>query len=59
MKLNFQSITPKFFIKSKSFLKFNEHIVYHHEKDVLEFKDDFSIHIDEKSQKYILRIFQI
>ena len=50
LKLKLQSITPSFFIKSKNFLKFNSHIVYHHEKDVLEFKDNFDLYIDEKSQ---------
>lgn len=57
VKLNFQSITPKYFIKSKSFLKFNSHIVYHHEKDVLEFKDELNIHIDENSKKIYFKHF--
>jgi hypothetical protein len=57
IKLNLQSITPKYFIKSKSFLKFNSHIVYHHEKDVLEFKDNFDLHIDEKNQKIYFKEF--
>ena len=56
-KLNFQSITPRYFIKSKSYLKFNTHIVYHHEKDVLEFKDDFNIHIDENTKKIYFKHF--
>ena len=57
MKLNLQSITPKFFIKSTSFLKFDKQIVYHHEKDILEFKDDFNIHIDERSKKIYFKNF--
>ncbi len=58
LKLNLQSITPKFFIKSKNYLKFlNSHIAYQHEKDVLEFKDSFDLHIDEKNQRIYFKEF--
>ena len=58
LKLNLQSITPKYFIKSKSFLKFfNSHIGYQHEEDVLEFKDNFDLHIDEKNKKIYFKDF--
>ncbi len=58
LKLNLQSITPKYFIKSKNFLKFfNSHIAYQHEEDVLEFKDNFDLHIDEKNKKIYFKDF--
>lgn len=58
LKLNLQSITPKYFIKSKSFLKFfNSHIGYQYEEDVLEFKDNFDLHIDEKNKKIYFKDF--
>lgn len=57
-KLNLQAITPKYFIHSKSYLKvFDGHIEYKHEKDVLEFKDELSIHIDEQGKKIYFRHF--
>jgi len=61
-KLNFQVITPKYFIKSKSYLKFKaielgSEIEYKHEKDVLEFKDEISTHIDENTTKIYFKHF--
>ena len=57
-KLNLQAITPKYFIHSKSYLKvLDSHIEYKHEKDVLEFKDELSIHIDEQAKKIYFRHF--
>jgi hypothetical protein len=61
-KLNFQVITPKYFIKSKSYLKFKtielgDEIEYKHEKDILEFKDEISIHINEDTTKIYFKYF--
>lgn len=57
VKLNLQNITPKYFVKSKSFLKMNTHITYQHEENILEFKNIFDLHIDEKNQKIYFRDF--
>lgn len=57
LKLNLQSVTPGFFIKSKSFLRFDLNIEYKHEKDILEFKNIFDMHIDEKTQRIYFREF--
>jgi hypothetical protein len=57
-KLNIQAITPKYFIKSKNYLKvINSHIEYKHEKDVLEFKDQIDIFIDENEKKIYFKHF--
>ncbi|QDF29356.1 hypothetical protein [Halarcobacter anaerophilus] len=57
-KVNIQAITPKYFIKSKNYLKiFDGHIEYKHEKNVLEFKDQIDIFIDENEKKIYFKHF--
>lgn len=57
-KLNIQVITPKYFIKSKNYLKYiNSHIEYKHEKDVLEFQDKIDIFINENEKKIYFKYF--
>ncbi len=53
-KINLQTITSKYFIKSKSFLQFsgqNSTLQYKYEHDALEFQDIVNIHICQKEKK--------
>jgi hypothetical protein len=57
-KVNIQTITPKFFIKSKSFLKvIGNHIHYSHEEDILEFKNQIDVFIDENEGRIYFKNF--
>lgn len=53
-QINLQTITSKYFIKSKSFLQFrgaNDTLEYKNEENALEFQDIVNIHICQKDKK--------
>jgi len=53
-QINLQTITSKYFIKSKSFLQFrgvNNTLEYKNEENALEFQDIVNIHICQKNKK--------